>query len=71
VTLYSAVCRSCGAPRDPTADRPLCRPCLRLYKSTAALYHNDRTGGARASALKNAYTRLGLVPGNVWKMVLR
>lgn len=65
MSAKATVCKSCGAPRDPSISHALCRECYRMHESFRMTEH------LRNKALTATYARLGLKVGQVWKAALR
>jgi NMD protein affecting ribosome stability and mRNA decay len=76
---YQSTCRQCGAPRDPELSTALCRNCRnanqraeravkRLAVRRGAIAAD--TNHQRARNMREAYARLGLEAGAVWKRAL-
>lgn len=78
----ATVCKVCGAPRDNTLPYVMRFSCYAEYKMQHDARRRRKKGvterkpftyraKAESRELHRAYARLGLVPGNVWRMVPR
>jgi predicted phage gp36 major capsid-like protein len=75
---YQSTCRQCGAPRDPALPTALCRNCRNANQRASRQRAKAGGRGAvaadtnhrRARDLREAYARLGLEAGAVWKRAL-
>jgi hypothetical protein len=50
------VCRFCGAPKDPTRNERICRPCFNRIRREE--YHKGGPGNTKREKLADTYARL-------------